>query len=49
MIVKTDKGQTVVIIGDNEYMKKSYDFIKDNNIEKIKKDPTDEFVKEITK
>ena len=47
LIVKADKGQTVVIIGENEYMEKSYDFINENNIEKINKDPTDEYVKDI--
>ena len=47
LIVKADKGQTVVIIGENELMKKSYDFINENNIEKINKDPTEEYVKDI--
>ena len=47
IITKSDKGNTVVIINQQEYIQKSLDFIKDNNIKIIQSDPTKKYVKEI--
>ena len=47
MITKADKGKTIVIIDNIEYNKKTLEFINNNSILKLNKDPTNNFQKKI--
>lgn len=47
IVTKADKGNTIVILNQQDYYNKSIDFIKNNNIKEIKKDPTKSYVKQI--
>ena len=45
MITKADNGKTIVIIHANDYNPKVHDFLKNNNFQTPRKDPTDNFQK----
>jgi hypothetical protein len=47
-IVKADKGKTSVIIYTEDYNRKVYDFLDNNNFQKLPKDPTTKYQKHIT-
>jgi len=47
MIVKADKSKAIVIINENTLEKKIDDFIQENNIKQLNKDPTDMYQKQI--
>ena len=47
LITKADKGHTLVIIHNDTYTQKVHKFISDNNIEIIKFDPTDSYVRSL--
>ena len=44
-VTKADKGNTVVIINKDVYNRN--EFIENNNIKRLDKDPTNTFVKEL--
>lgn len=49
---RADKGNSIVLINNKDYINKTLEFITDNNIIEIDKDPTDKFqqkIKTITK
>jgi predicted GIY-YIG superfamily endonuclease len=48
-ITKADKGNTLVIMKNTDYTDKVKDFIIKNNIDKLNKDPTATYTKEINK
>ena len=48
MITKADKGKTCVIIYNNDYTSKVHNFLDNNNFQKLPKDPTDKYQKNIT-
>lgn len=43
LVTKADKGQSIVIMTIDDYNKKVNEFITNNNIQEIMKDPTDKF------
>ena len=45
LVMKADKGNTIVIIDKDEYTLKVNEFIKNNNITMVQIDPTADFVK----
>ena len=47
MIVKANKSKAVVIINENNLEKKIDNFIQENNIKQLNKDPTDTYQKQI--
>ena len=47
IVVKADKGNTIVIMKNDQYIQKSYDFINNNGIIKINIDPTQNYKTEI--
>lgn len=49
IITKADKGNTLVIMNQTDYNKKVLDFINKNKIDKLTKDPTTSYTKEINK
>ena len=49
MVVKADKGKTCVIIYADKYNKKVHNFLNENNIQKLQKDPTGKYQKLTTK
>jgi len=48
MITKADKGKTCVIIYNNDYASKVHNFLANNNFQKLPKDTTDKYQKNIT-
>jgi len=46
-IVKADKSKAIVIIDRNTLIKKVDNFIQDNNIKQINKDPTEKYQRQI--
>lgn len=47
IVTKADKGNTIVVINNDDYISKVTKFIQDNNIELMDKDPTSDFTKKI--
>ena len=45
--IKADKTKAIVIINKDELKKKIDEFIKDNNMQLINKDPTEKYQKKI--
>ena len=45
IISKADKGDTLVVMQKRDYTQKVFDFINNNNIKKIDRDPTKAYVK----
>ena len=45
--MKADKGNTVVIINNEEYKQKTYEFINNNDIKELEQDPTFTYKTEI--
>ena len=43
IVTKADKGQTVIILTNEDYKRKIQEFFINNNIIEIKRDPTDRF------
>ena len=47
VITKADKGNTLVIMYNSDYIKKDYEFITCNNIKRLKNDPTTKYTKRL--
>ena len=47
LIVKADKGNTLVIMDTDSYSDKVHDFISNNNIKILNSDPTELYVREL--
>jgi predicted GIY-YIG superfamily endonuclease len=46
--VKADKSNAIVIMGKEDYIKKTEEFIKENNFKELPRDPTERYQKELT-
>jgi len=46
-IARADKSKAIVLINKNNLQEKVYEFLQENNIKKINKDPTDKYQKQI--
>ena len=46
--MKADKSNAIVVLGKEEYIKKTEDFIKENNFKELKKDPTQKYQRELS-
>jgi len=49
ILMRDDKGKTIMIINSEEYSEKVHNFLKDNNFNTLTKDPRDRFQKLIHK
>jgi hypothetical protein len=48
LALKADKSNAVVIMTKEDYIKKTEDFIRDNNFRELQRDPTEKYQKELT-
>lgn len=48
LALKADKSNAIVILGKEDYIKKTENFIKENNFKELAKDPTEKYKKELT-
>jgi hypothetical protein len=47
MVVKEDKGRTIIIINNEIYKQKTMNFINKNQFQTLEKDPTENYHKQI--